>query len=170
MTTVAIPSTAVVYDPKVRGLCAKPYDLHPKGCPNFGKLERCPPRAPLLPHFFDLTKPCYLLYNVFDFGAHVAKMRSAHPKWSRRQVECCLYWQGTARAALRAEIKAFMDDVPGYTVVECPEAMGLNVTATMQAAGVELEWPPKTRAVQVAFAGVERAPIYSGSSHFEEYD
>jgi hypothetical protein len=130
----------------------KPYPLHPKGCPNFGKKAGCPPAAPQLPKAFDLSGPCFLIVNVFDFGAHVAKMRAAHPGWSERQVTCCLYWQGTARKALEAEIDLFRMAHPGLTVERCPEAMGLNVTATLRAAGLEVEWPPVTRALQVAFA------------------
>jgi hypothetical protein len=32
----------------------------------------------------------------------------------------------------------------------CPEAMGVNVTATMKEIGIQLEWPPKRWAHQVA--------------------
>jgi predicted metal-binding protein len=156
MPIKVVPADALRYAPEVRGLCVKPYELHPRGCPNFGKKVGCPPKAPHLPVLFDLAQPSYVIYNVFDFGAHVAKMRALHPTWSKRQVECCLYWQGTARSALRAEIKRFTDAIPEYIVTSCPEAMGLDVTTTMRALGVELEWPPQTRAVQVAFAGRER--------------
>lgn len=154
MPVLFVPFDKIKYEPKVRGLCVKPYPLHSKGCPNFDKKEGCPPRAPQLPHFFDLTKPCYVIYNVFDFGAHVAKMRESHPSWSERQVTCCLYWQAGARKALRGLVENFHSDHPGYASASCPEAMGLNVTATMEALGVELEWPPKTKALQVAFAGI----------------
>ena len=38
----------------------------------------------------------------------------------------------------------------------CPEAMGLDVTTTLRNAGVEIEWPPVEKALQVAFVGVLR--------------
>ena len=73
-----------------------------------------------------------------------------------RQLECCLYWQGTARKQLRQEITEFRKHHPAfkaYKVVERPEAMGLNVTATMASIGHELEWPPHHWVYKVAFAG-----------------
>ena len=142
-----------VYNAIVRGLCPRPYPLHPHGCPNFGKKEGCPPKAPRLPEVFDLTRPCYAILNAFNLGAHVAKMREKHPEWSPRQLECCLYWQPTARKQLEREISAFVVDHPGMVITRCPEAMGLNVTATLARLGVNLEWPPVEQATQVAFAG-----------------
>jgi hypothetical protein len=102
----------------------KPYPLHPKGCPNFGKKAGCPPAAPQLPAAFDLTRPCFAIFNVFDFAGHIAKMRAAHPDWSERQLTCCLYWQGTARKALEAEIAAFLGEHPGMEVNRCPRRSG----------------------------------------------
>jgi hypothetical protein len=142
-----------VYDPKVRGLCARSYHNHPKGCPNLGRAG-CPPHAPLLGTFFNLEKPCYLIYNIFDFGGHVAKMRAKHPMWTQRQLECCLYWQTTARKQLQGLIYEAMDDLQGYQYTRCPEAMGLNVTETLANVGVAIEWPPVNVTLQVAFAGV----------------
>ena len=144
------------YDPTVRGLCAKPYPLHPKGCPNFGKKTGCPPKAPRLCDVFYLGLPCFVIVNRFDLGAHVAKMREAHPGWSKRQLECCLYWQGTARRHLEGMIVRFELMHPTYFVERCPEAMGLNVTETLRRHHVDIEWPPVTVATQVAFAGVPR--------------
>jgi len=141
-----------VYEPRVRGLCARAYPLHPKGCPRFGKKPGCPPDAPQLAEAFDLSRPCFAIITVFDFAGHVARMRAAHPDWSERQVTCCLYWQPGARKALDAEIAAFVVEHPDMQVNRCPEALGVNVTATLAGAGVELEWPPTTRTVQVALA------------------
>jgi hypothetical protein len=138
-------------------LCARPYPLHPGGCPNFRRKEGCPPGAPLLGDFYDLARPCYVVWNVFSLGEHARAMRSRHPGWSDRQVYCCLYWQPRARAALEAEIEVFMAGGHGDScVARCPEAMGLDVTETMRLVGVALEWPPLERAVLVAFAGVRR--------------
>jgi predicted metal-binding protein len=142
-----------VIDNSVRELCPKPYPNHPKGCPNWGKRDTCPPRARLLFDILDETKPVYCVYNVFDFGSHTAKMRALHPEWSQRQVDCCLYWQGTARKQLKKILAEALRDHPGTTAVACPEACGVNVTATMKSLGVELEWPPKTVTYQVALIG-----------------
>jgi len=143
-----------VVEPKVLALCQKPYQGHTKGCPNWRKREDCPPMAKLLPKTLDLDEPVYAIWNVFDLKAHVEKMQERHPEWSWRQLTNCLYWQGTARKTLRAEIEKFRQEVSGtFRVLTCPEACGLNVTATMAAVGEELEWPPRTKTYQVALAG-----------------
>jgi len=82
-----------VIDFCVRGLCTKPYPNHPKGCPNFGKKDDCPPQEKLITEVFNMHKQFWFLWAEFDFAAHRAKMRAAHPEWSDRQVDCCLYWR-----------------------------------------------------------------------------
>ena len=153
-----MPSAIVVpvVEPSVRGLCCKAYPLHPKGCPNFNKKQGCPPQALLIGELLDPSAPVWAVWNVFDFAVHVAKMREAHPDWSERQLACCLYWQPKARAALRNEIRVFLDSHSGLGVVACPEACGVNMTATMQGIGVALEWPPVTKALQIVLAGSRR--------------
>jgi hypothetical protein len=41
-------------------------------------------------------------------------------------------------------------------IERCPEALGLNVTATMRMIGIDLEWPPREFTYQVALAGAKR--------------
>lgn len=144
-----------VMDPEVRKLCPKRYPGHPKGCPNYGKKPGCPPQAPLLGDLLDLGRPIWCVWNAFDFGAHVERMKAKHPEWSARQLACCLYWQGAARKQLQEGIDYLLARVPptANLVVKCPEACGVNVMATMKKLGVELEWPPKTVAYQVALVG-----------------
>lgn len=139
--------------PGVRNLCRKPYHGHPRGCPNWGKRPTCPPQAPLLADLLDLGLPVHCIYNAFDLARHVAKMKRKHPDWSDRQLRCCLYWQGTARAALRKKIEAFLGRRPGLIAVMCPEACGVDVTATMASLGITLQWPPVLVAYQVALVG-----------------
>lgn len=145
-----------VYQPDVRELCTRRYAGHPHGCPNHGKRPSCPPAAPRIHERLDLARPVFIVWNRFDLGAHVERMRARHPDWSRRQLVCCLYWQQGARKKLQAEIVAFLVDNPGTrcrVIVSCPEACGVNVTETMKAVGIELEWPPKRYAYQVALVG-----------------
>jgi len=77
-------------------------------------------------------------------------MRATHPDWSKRQLRCVLYWQGTARAELKRRIEAALHAMPGTRAETSPEAMGVNVTATLAAEGIKLEWPPVRIARQVA--------------------
>jgi hypothetical protein len=143
-----------VFAPSVRGLCARAYPGHRHGCPNFGKRFTCPPAALLLFDLFEESGPFYAIVNRFNLGAHVERMASKHPGWSARQLVCCLYWQAGARRELEREIQQFRAKyITGFGVTRCPEAMGLNVTATLKNAGIEIEWPPKHFALQVALAG-----------------
>lgn len=143
-------------DYQVKNLCAQAYPGHPKGCPNFGKRWTCPPKAPKVEHVFDFSKPIFVIWNTYDLKAHLEKMEQLHPEWSDKQKNCCLYWQGSARKALRREITDFCSKYPDLFVTTCPEAMGVNVTGTMCTIGHFLQWPPKTMTYQVAVAGTYR--------------
>ena len=95
----------------------------------------------------------YAIWNKFDFKSHCNKMRALHPDWSSRQIECCLYWQGTARKHLKSNIKLFLKEYPQLIVVNCPEAQGVDITATMASIGIYLEWSPVDFTYQVVLAG-----------------
>ena len=142
-----------VIDMSVVSLCRKPYYNHPKGCPNFNKRGACPPKAKPLDQIIDLSKPVYAIYNKFDFGSHVDKMRNKFPDWSEYQVRCVLYWQGTARKQLKEKVKKFKEDFPKHLVLFCAEANGVNWTETMKNVGIELEWPPQKWTFQIVLAG-----------------
>lgn len=160
-----VVNVRLTIDYSVRSLCFKPYEGHPKGCPNYKHCDRCPPAAPLIETVIDLSRPVIAIYNAFALGQHVEQMRVKHPDWSERQLLNCLYWQGTARKHLRDEIARFHEHMmfvsPGirYVVLTTPEACGVDVTQTMRDAGVTLEWPARTIAYQVAIAGEPPAQV-----------
>ncbi len=148
----------VVLDPSMRNLCYKPYYNHPKGCPNYGKRSGCPPAAPLINEVLDLSQPVWAAWVKFNLAKHRERMRGKHPKWSRRQLDCCLYWQGTLMKGLRREVTYFINAQTylDYGILEAiyyPEAMGVNVTATLEGIGVTLEWPPEKIVHKVALIG-----------------
>lgn len=133
-------------------MCRKPYPNHPHGCPNYSKKQGCPPQSQDFGDVFD--KDFYVIFTRFDLTSHVSRLRTKHKGWTRRQLYCCLYWQGTARKHLKDEIKKFQRLKPEHKITTCPEAMGVNVTALMKDnVGIDLEWPVETIAYQVAFAG-----------------
>lgn len=136
--------------------CMRPYPRHPRGCPNFGKKDGCPPDMPLLAEALDCQEPAWAIYNVFPIGEHAARMRAKHPEWSDAQVYCCLYWQPRARKQLRAHIKEFMQQHRGLRLIGNPEAHGVNLAETMANAGIDLEWPPRKVAYQISLAGTPR--------------
>lgn len=150
-----------VVDHAVRNLCRKAYPNHSKGCPNFGRVERCPPQAPLIEYVLDLALPTWVVWSTFDLGRHVQRMKAKHPDWSQRQLMCCLYWQPQARKTLRGVIVDFLVQHPGQHILWTPEACGVNVTATMAQVGEYLEWPPVNVTYQVVVAGSwKEPPVY----------
>lgn len=144
-----------VINPAIKLFCTRPYYNHPNGCPNYGKKMGCPPDTPMFDEVYDLSKPIYAICNIFDFSGHVEKMREKHPDWSPHQLQCVLYWQGTARKKLKEHITEFLKFHPEYHAETCPEAMGVNISKTMYDVGVKLEWPPVNVAYQIAMAGVK---------------
>jgi hypothetical protein len=163
-----------VLDEKVRGsckvcwpgcqqpCCRRPYPGHRKGCPNWSDINHpdCPPYCKPIGEIINLSSPVYAIYNRFPIGEHAARMKTLHPNWTDRQLYNCLYWQPRARQSLLAKIRDFWrwalgQGIPsgGYRIISCPEGHGVNVTATMQAAGIILEWPPREIAYQIVLAG-----------------
>lgn len=144
-----------VIDFSVRFLCLKKYANHPNGCPNYERKTGCPPYAPTIDQIINLQLPVWAIWNVFDFAAHCKKMKSRHPNWTKRQTECCLYWQPKARKDLKEKIVKFNIWYPcKQFIVMNPEGVGVNVTATMKSIGIELEWPPITKTYQIVLAGM----------------
>jgi len=140
--------------------CRLRYPGHPKGCPNFGQRDTCPPQAPPIGQVIDLAQPVWLVWNTFDLGGYAERMRQRHPDWSERQLRCCLYWQGTARKELRKRLDAFMSERFGFgafdmAAVQVPEAHGVDLTLMMARIGIYL-WPLGDTACQVALVGTRK--------------
>lgn len=158
-----------VIDKAIQRLCIKPYYNHKNGCPNFGKATGCPPRTPLLGKMLDLSQPVWAVWVDFNLSDHRARMRAKHPKWSRRQLECCLYWQKTAENLLKHLVVNFCTEKLLFDqakrrldVLYRPEAYGVNVTATMKKIGIILEWPPVNIVRKIAFAGTPQSEKSDG--------
>ena len=144
-----------IIDEKIRNLCKRPYPLHENGCPNWNKKKGCPPNSKIINKIIDIKKPVYIIYNKYDFKEHCNKMKNKHPKWSKRQIECCLYWQGTARKQLKKKIKIFLNIFRDYYIISCPEGSGTNLTETMKQIKIEIEWPPVNYTYQIVLAGIK---------------
>jgi len=136
----------LVHTPKMRELCTLPYPNHPKGCPMVGKKNICPPFAPYVIDFFDLTKSIYIVHSEFDLESHAAEMKKRHPHWSDRQARCLLYWQGKSRKQLKERVTWAMMKKNADKVTYCPEAMGVNVFVTCRLSGLHLD---KTRSISI---------------------
>lgn len=131
--------TKLVMSDRVGEWCRFPYPNHPQGCPNYGKAERCPPKAPAVGEYFDISRPMYLVHSEFDLDRHRLRMRDAHPQWSHRQCSCVLYWQSTSRKQLKERCREAMRLLGLDGMAMVPEAMGVNVYATARISGLILE-------------------------------
>ena len=114
----------------VRHWCKLPYPGHPKGCPNYGKSDVCPPKVCFVSEFIDLNMDHYFVVEKFDLGSFAKSMKEKHPHWSDKQCKCCLYWQNGVRKRLKSKCSTFIQDRPGYIYTLIPEAMGVNVFQT----------------------------------------
>jgi hypothetical protein len=105
---------------------------------------------------FTLNEPIYAIFSVYDLNAHVEKMREKHPEWTETQLLNVLYWQGTARKNLKQKNSEFnkLFKEKGYFVTTSPEAMGVDVTHTLQNVGIFLEWPARKQVYKIAMAGI----------------
>ena len=133
------PVVKLVTNDSTGDWCRFPYPGHPKGCPNYNKVDRCPPRAPKIKDYFDLSQPLYLVHSEFDLAGHQSKMKESHPDWSLRQCRCVLYWQSSSRKQLKERIAAANSLLNLNTIAMVPEAMGVNVYATARLSGLNLE-------------------------------
>jgi len=143
----------LVLDDRARGWCKLPYPDHPKGCPNYGKKQGCPPQAPLVGDYFDLNENHYFVVVKFDLGAHIKKMITRHPNWTNRQARCVLYWQGSVNKSLRYECQFYMTQHFGTNYNLCPEAMGVDVIKTCKALGLLIKPRPTDTVFKVGMLG-----------------
>ena len=141
-------------DYNCRNFCKIPYLYHPKGCPNYGKHDDCPPKAPLVRDVFDFDRDLYFFTEEFNLSRHIQKMQKAHPQWLLRQCKNLLYWQGGVRKRLKEKTEEYIESSRGgmiYTLI--PEAMGVMVIDTALKAKIPIERTPKNRVVKIALVG-----------------
>lgn len=140
-----------VIDYKVRTYCTMPYPGHPKGCPMYNKRPECPPQAPRFQDCFSMIDPFRAVVCTFQLNEHAKRMLVKHPHWTKKQCRNPLYWQNSVRKVLRetCEQLCYPDEV--YTLI--PEAMGLDVVATMREEGIFLEFPPQAVVRKIAIIG-----------------
>lgn len=141
-----VPVKRIIINFSAREWCRLPYPNHPKGCPNYGIADRCPPKAPLVHRYFDLTRPLYLVHSEFDLLSHIERMREKRPDWSDLQLKCVLYWQNKSRKQMIERVSEAVKILRTDRMTACPEAMGVNVFATSYISGLKLE---RTRDIKI---------------------
>ena len=133
--------------------CQLPYPDHPNGCPQYGQRDCCPPQAPSIDDFIDLARQHWFLITEFDLAQYLKTMAEKHPDWTPKRLRCLLYWQGSIRKEQRDNIAVFHTEHTGTAHTLLPEAMGVNVLATLTHVGIEVEKHPETKILKVALVG-----------------
>jgi hypothetical protein len=150
MEIVVKDLSEVVIEPKARQWCKLPYPDHPKGCPNYGKRDTCPPKAEKFEKI--LNPPFYLVGVKFDLEAWANKLKEKHPNWSDRQARCCLYWQGKVRKVLKQACEHTNKFFHGK-ILYVPEGNGVDVFKTCEKVGIHLDRNPKKYVWKIAIIG-----------------
>lgn len=165
---VTLTINNLVIDYRAREWCKLPYPNHPQGCPNYNKKPLCPPQAPRIENFFDLSKDIDLIAIRFDLERHAnnlkEKAKAKSKEISDKQARCVLYWQNKVRKHLKDSCKqhcqsdTWFERPPRiYTLI--PEAMGVHVIRTAKLAGIPIKTHPKNYVWKIALAGYPKKPI-----------
>ena len=162
-----INKESIKFSKKTRIWCRLPYPNHPKGCPNFNKNPLCPPKAEYLENIINNYNFFYLVYASFDLRRHRNRMLLLHPKWSDRQANCLLYWQGSVKKSLKEYIKkiflknkekkiyifasgsGFKDKFFKQSKIYSMEAAGIDVFNILKNNHIDFELKPKNRILLV---------------------
>lgn len=143
-----IKKETLVFTPETWKWCRNKYRKHPKGCPNFGHAESCPPNV-----MYQIAKvrsfgAFTLVWITFNFKRYKELRKEQHPDWQDGMLGNSRHWQGAIKKLFYAHIiKTFTQKLPkrGATVdpdfilgcgsgfkfgVQSCESAGLNVYAT----------------------------------------
>lgn len=151
--STVLPINKLHINYKAREWCELPYPDHPFGCPNIGNKSACPPQAPLVEEFFNLSKPLYIAVIKFDLANQIRRMKILNPGWSDRQARCVLYWQKGVNGCLDMTARQFCYGHENLIHTICPEAMGVNVITTALDVGVPIKVKPVDTIYKVALIG-----------------
>ena len=132
--------------------CKLSYLDHPNGCPMYNKNQDCPPNAPLLHEFINFNKDYWLFIAKFNLKKQINKMKQKHSEWSDKKCGCSRYWQGTIHKRLRYSI-SHMPEFFDLIYTTKPEAMGLNVFATLRKMNIQIKKNPDEYIYKVALVG-----------------
>lgn len=138
---------SLIIDYTMREYCTLPYPGHPEGCPHFGKRKECPPHAPLIEHFMDLSKPHYFLL-----------IKGIHAPERSTEREEGVTWELSAESMLCTHVKKFQESYPGTVFTLHPSAVGVDVFKTAKNIGIPLESHPEKTFHKIALIGYPLQP------------
>lgn len=157
-----IPLKTIIIDDRARDgtWCAKKYDGHPKGCPNF------PECIETRPHFntYDQNLHWYAVVLRFNLKAHAEEMKKRPRKdgkeWTEAQARCVLYWQEhKVRKPLKTMAMKICHPLMGDVLLDIPEANGIQVFDTMEEHGLVLERKKPDIIHKIMFVGKHSSTV-----------
>ncbi len=140
MKQILFEDLDLIYNKKIQELCKSKYPGHKEGCPNYGKLANCPPKAPLIDKIINPNLKCKFLGVEFDLASHREKLRKKHADWSEARLGCVLYWQNKVNKELSEIIKNYLKQNKNFVAIKKPEAYGVNITRMLYNKGIFLDW------------------------------
>ena len=142
MQKILIENLNLLYDKHIQKLCKLKYRGHKDGCPNYGKLNNCPPKISLIDKLVDIKSECKFLGVEFDLKSHREKLREKHPDWSEWKLGCLLYWQNKVNKELYRITKEYLKENinKSFVAIKKPEAYGINITRMLYNNGFQLDW------------------------------
>jgi predicted metal-binding protein len=171
----------LVIDYRAREWCKLPYGryktktgkiryTHPNGCPNYNKNSDCPPQAPLIEDYIDLTKKHWFVIYNFDMKNHVETLKLQPRKdkkdWTEKQARCSLYWQGRVNKQLINECVSFSHNSQKIFTLR-PEARGIHVIKTVKLLDIPINTRPKDTVYKIALVGYPKN--YNDPSLLDHY-
>lgn len=175
-----LPLKAFAFGRYTWSWCKMPYEGEKGGCPFYDTRPECPPQTKLLDELLDLSHyhvinsvnfsyrvaggegpSLYLVYQEFNLALQEYKMSNKHPDWTVKQCRCCRYYQRGLDNRIRDEAEKFIRGRKGYTILERPEANGLNCFSTFRLHGMKLEknYHSQDKIVKMVLIGPAREPV-----------
>ena len=137
-----------------RSMCIKPYNNHKNGCPNYGRLQTCPPNIPCMyDQIFDVGD-VYAVVTKFYLEEYFNKRRKNRPDLAEGQIRNIRVWQPIAIKENDYAISEFYKEYPNknnYVSTRLLECMGVDVVNTMKEVGVFIKFPVEEFAYRIAF-------------------
>ncbi len=157
-----IETETIVFDPDVRSYCKIAYEGHPNGCPRYNKNELCPPKSSFQKYKVINFKHHWLLYAIFDYQLYKIRMREENPDWTKKQIECVLYYQSQIMAKLRNELIRLIKQTnhppfilssgAGMTIdgeeLQSMESAGIDVEQTFFRNDIDIDFPPINKIIK----------------------
>ncbi len=140
MERILIEDLDLLYNKEIQNLCKAKYKGHKNGCPNYGKLDNCPPKTPLIDKIINPKLKCKFLGIKFNLYPHRERLRKKHPDWSVWKLNCVLYYQNSINKELHKISEEYLANNKEFVAIKKPEAYGVNITRMLYNKGLLLDW------------------------------